>query len=284
MTPCAHTLAGDKAAPATGQAGGLHGGGAAGLVPSKTTRTELIVSLDKDETALRRIKRLKKGVWASGHLHGIATNGHRAPACWFVTLTYRGVKDWAPMHIAKALDGFRKWCTGRGLPCKYTWVAELQSRGAVHYHLLCWLPQGVSMPHWDRPTKTAKLGQHRPPFWPHGMTNTQVAKAGVGYLMKYLSKLGELTVFPKGLRLYGVGGLDPQAKTVRQWLNLPQWAKNAHGVGDLCRVASKLVVKATGEVLRSPWLAFKGKAQLRLVQIGPIAPRWADGPYSLLPL
>lgn len=252
----------------------------AGLVPFKTTRTEFNISLDKEASALARVKRLKRSVWASGHLHGIADHGHRPPACWFVTLTYVGVKDWQPMHIAKALDAYRKWCKGRGLSCRYTWVAELQSRGAVHYHLLCWLPQGVKMPKWDQPTKTAKLGQHRPPFWPWGMTNTQPAKAGVGYLMKYLSKLGELTVFPKGLRLYGIGGLDTQGKQTRQWFNLPQWAKQAHGVGELARLGSQLVVKATGELLQCPYLCFRSKFNLRLVQIFPVTPKWADGAYS----
>lgn len=267
-----------------GQGGALHGG-AAGLVPFKTSRKELpghgfAVSIDKETTAANRVKRLKKSVWASGHLHGIADDGFRAPVCWFVTLTYKGVNDWQPKHIAKALESYRNWCKGRGIPCRYTWVAELQGRGAVHYHLLCWLPQGVKMPHWDKPTKSPKLGKHRPPMWAHGMTNTQPAKAGVGYLMKYLSKLGELTQFPKGLRLYGIGGLNESARSVRSWLNLPQWAKNEFGVGDLVRKTCGLVVRATGEVLAPAYKLIRRDGWLEVFPLRPTAPRWADGAYS----
>lgn len=98
--------------------------------------------------------------------------------------------------------------------------------------------------------------------------------------MKYMSKLGELTVFPKGLRLYGIGGLDDQAKQVRQWFNLPQWAKNLHGVGELVRAGSRLVVRATGELLQCPYACLKGREHLRLIQLFPVAPKWADGAYS----
>ena len=93
----------------------------------------------------------------------------------------------------------------------------------------------------------------RPPFWVHGMTNTERATSGVGYLMKYLSKLGELTRFPKSLRLYGIGGLTRQGRDIRGWFNLPQWAKLAYGIGDLVRCVGGLAVRATGELLPPVW-------------------------------
>lgn len=220
----------------------------AGLVPYKTTR-RAVIDLSPNLCADRRIKRLKKAVWSSGHLHGLAEKGHRPAQCWFVTLTYRPGVEWSSKHCTKALDGFRNWCASKGVPCRYTWVAEMQGRGAVHYHLLAWLPVGQRMPHWDRETR--KIKGMRSAFWPHGMSNTQPALAGVGYLMKYLSKLGEFHRFPKGLRLYGIGGLDEQGRGVRSWLNLPAWAKPFYGVGDLFRVAGRLVVCATGEVLEA---------------------------------
>jgi hypothetical protein len=178
-----------------------------------------------------------------------------------VTLTYRRVGDWQANHVGKAIERFRQWCRRLGLHCRYTWVAELQQRGAMHYHLLVWLPVGVSMPHWDRVPD-----RKRAPFWPHGMSNTEVARSGVGYLMKYLSKLGGLHRFPKGARLYGIGGLDSVARAVRTWYNLPQWAKAAHGVGEVLRSGSRLVLR-TGEILGSPWLArwVHGGLQLQLV-------------------
>lgn len=241
----------------------------AGLVPSQTSLQPFVLNLAPSAVADRRVRRLKRSVWASGHLHGIADIGMRAPVVWFVTLTYRGVDDWQADHISEATQRFRNWCRARNVACRYTWVAELQQRGAVHYHMLCWLPVGVRMPHWDR-APTA----HRKAFWPHGWSNTQVAVSGVGYLMKYLSKLGELTRFPKGLRLYGIGGLQRDGRTVRSWFNLPQWAKAAYGVGDLVRSAGGLVVRATGEILPPVWKVLRVPGGLALQKLREVAPRF----------
>jgi len=269
---------------------------AAGLVPSKTNRkTELFVSevsalrasqgeisFNERIVAERRVKRLKKSVWASGHLHGIADAGHRPPAVWFVTLTYVGVSDWAAQHISKAVQGFRDWCKLRGYPCRYTWVAELQGRGAVHYHLLAWLPQGVRMPKWDRRTVTP-TGKEKARWWPHGMTNVQIAKAGVGYLMKYLSKLGELTNFPKGLRLYGIGGLNTEGRAVRSWLNLPEWVKREHGVGDVVRLARGIWSYVTGNYLEPAYGVKMVPGGLVITPLRVLPDRFHDGAYSSFP-
>jgi hypothetical protein len=257
-----------------------------GLVTSKTSLETrlgaLTVNLSAPACAERRVNRLKRSVWASGHLHGIANKGFRPPQCWFVTLTYKGVSDWRPDHMSKAVQGFRNWCQSKAVECRYTWVGELQKRGAVHYHLLVWLPVGVSMPHWDRPTRKAH-GRERAPFWPHGMTNTEKAFSGVGYLMKYLSKLGELTVFPKGIRLYGIGGLDLAARAVRGWFNLPEWAKLDHGVGDLVRKKVGLVVRATGEILAPAFSCKLAGGCLVITQLRDLPARFHDGAYSTFP-
>jgi hypothetical protein len=260
------------------QAQRAESGAAAGLVPSKTSLQGLIVNLSAPDCAIRRIKRLKRSVWASGHLHGLAETGHRAAQPWFVTLTYVGVSDWRKDHISQALATYRAWCTSKGVKCRYTWVAELQSRGAVHYHLLCWLPVGVRMPHWDRPTR--KQGGERAPFWSHGMTNTEIAKSGVGYLMKYLSKLGELTKFPKGLRLYGIGGLNETGKSVRAWYNLPEWCKASFGVGEITRKCSNLVVRVTGEILAPAFSVLRVPGGLVLRPLREFPQRFHDGAYS----
>ena len=237
------------------------------------------VSFDKVQRAGKRVKRLRRNVWAAGHLHGMADKGSRPPVAWFVTLTYVGVDDWCADHMSSATEQFRRHCARMGVPCRYIWVAELQKRGAVHYHMLAWLPKGVLMPHWDK-AFTSSSGRSVGPFWSHGMTNTQVAKSGVGYLMKYLSKLGELTVFPPRLRLYGCGGLTAQARGVRCWYNLPEWAKRGHGVGELKRQGSRLVVLETGEIL-PPMYAVKGvPGGMVLTLLRPMPERWHDGAYS----
>ena len=238
--------------------GGAVSAEGAGLVPFKTSPIDTltspfqgrnhskIISFDKCKAAQKRVNRLKSNVWMAGHLHGMPRNGYRPSQAWFVTLTYAKCDGWKANHIAKATDGYRRWCKRRGLECQYLFVAELQARGAVHYHLLVWLPQGVRMPMWDKTTRASK--REVKPFWTHGMTNTQPAKAGVGYLMKYLSKLGEFTIFPEGLRLYGMGGLTDEARAIRAWQNLPQWVKNNHGVGEVYRMRNSFIT-TDGEIL-----------------------------------
>lgn len=259
-------------------------GSAAGLVPSKTKlqSSDSLISFAPSIVAERRVKRLKKAVWASGHLHGVADDGFRPPVVWFVTLTYRGVNDWDAGHIRQAVQGFRNWCRDRGIPCRYTWVAELQARGAVHYHLLAWLPQGVRMPMWDRRTATT-TGKKMACWWPHGMTNRQVAKSGVGYLMKYLSKLGELTRFPKGLRLYGIGGLNKAGRAVRQWLNLPEWVKRSHGVGEVKKLPRGFLVLATGEILEPAYQLLRVPAGVVVRALRELSEKFHSGAYSSFP-
>ena len=243
---------------------------------------QIQISLAKEKVALRRVKRLKRNVWAAGHLHGMANVGHRPPVAHFVTLTYVGVDDLQADHISGATEQFRRHCARLGVPCRYLWVAELQKRGAVHYHLLCWLPKGVLMPHWDK-SSTAPSGRSVGAFWSHGMTNTQVAKSGVGYLMKYLSKLGDLTVFPPHLRLSGCGGLTSQARGVRCWYNLPEWAKREYGVGDLKRQGSRLIVLESGEILEPMYHSKLIPGALILTPLRPMPERFHDGAYSTLP-
>ena len=257
----------------------------AGLVSFKTSpNSEFLINLDQGACALRRVKRMKRSVWGSGHLHAIPRPGFRPGIPWFVTATYADADGWQANHMADATERFRRWCGARGYPCQYTWVAEIQpgramrtGKEVVHYHLIAWLPPKVVMPKWD-----VMVGR-RLAFWPHGMTNTQVAKAGVGYLMKYLSKLGEFSHFPKGLRLYGIGGLNAAARCVRTWLNLPEWAKRSFGVGDLIRKSNRLVVRATGEVLSSPYLVSLLPGALIVRTIAPIPEAFHSGPYSTYP-
>lgn len=287
-------FAGGNVAPtcASGREAPRSAGESAGLVPYKTTldstldpSRRLEISFEKTVVAERRVNRLKKSVWASGHLHGIAEKGFRPAVAWFVTMTYVKAGKWLPEHVSKAIQGYRNWCQAKGVPCRYTWVAEIQPKrlentgdAVVHYHLLAWLPVGVSMPKWDLPTR--KFRGMRSAFWPHGMTNVEKAFSGVGYLMKYLSKLGELTIFPKGLRLYGIGGLNDQGRSVRRWFNLPGWVKLSAGVGDVVKVGNAFVMKATGEVLEPAYVVVKKVGGILLFPARVLEARWFDGAYS----
>jgi len=244
----------------------------AGLVPFKTTDPAFLeVSFQHEIVQERRVGRLRRTVWACGHLHQFASPKGFRENVWFCTLTYRGVDDWQPGHISRCLKAVRKWCKRRGVPFRYVWVAELQKRGALHYHLAIWLPKRIQLPKFD------KQG-----WWPHGMTQRVIAKNAVGYLMKYLSKVSPFHQFPKGARLHGFGGLTQQARSICAWLNLPSWCKQRFGVGQLQTIAGRRVVRETGEVLEAMYSRVFHPAGMRLYANGPVPERWADGPYSAI--
>jgi hypothetical protein len=161
-------------------------------------------------------------------------------------------------------------------------VAELTKTGRVHYHLIAWLPLGVKMTFWDKARKVK--GRKTSAFWTHGMSNTQTAKHGVAYLMKYLSKMGEFHEFPDGLRLYGAGGLTQESRQIRTWQNLPQWVKNDHGVGEIKRTQSGYVDLATGELLPPMWSRRFVPGGVQINQLREMPPKVYDhGAYCTFP-
>jgi len=139
------------------------------------------ITFSKERTAENRVKRLKRSVWASGHLHGIPKKGQRPLQPWFVTLTYALADVWRPNHIKQAVNRYRHWCKRHGFPTKYTWVSEIQPKRAartgdnvVHYHLLIWLPGDAQMPNCDT-SEVTPSGGYRSRLWAHGINNTEKA-------------------------------------------------------------------------------------------------------------
>lgn len=171
-----------------------------------------------------RLAKLRMHVGFAARAHAVSEKrAHREQAV-MVTLTYRGDNtQWKPTHLTEATNRFRIWCRRRGIGCRYVWVAELQERGVIHYHLIAWLPLHERMPMWDRRG-----------WWPHGMTRTERARNAVPYLLKYLSKDASKSFgsFPRGARLYGVGGLDPALRRARAWLNRPSFVQGNSSIDD----------------------------------------------------
>lgn len=175
---------------------------------------------------------------------GVDSSGSR----WYpvmLTLTYRPGVDYRPRHVSELLKRVREWMDRRGVRFRYVWVAELQRRGAVHWHVLLWLPVRFQIPKPDRRG-----------WWPHGSTRVERARHAAGYIAKYASKMDEDQQFPRGLRLHGRGGLEgPQRCEVRWWV-LPRYVREAFGEWQLGGVP----VRARGggwvnadAVWRPPW-------------------------------
>lgn len=191
-----------------------------------------------------RCRRLARAVKWAAHLHSQPAPGRRPQRCAMVTLTYAQVDGWSPAHMTAFCGRVREWFRRLGHQFRYVWVAELQKRGAVHYHMLVWLPKGVNLP------KPDKRG-----WWPHGMTQVVQARKPVGYMVKYASKFDSKSAFPRGLRAHGSGGFDTFGKQVRHWWSLPGWLRSQVGVGDKVQRmdGGGFHHVKTGTVVASPW-------------------------------
>jgi hypothetical protein len=199
---------GGKQSPFT--AGGQICGDAPGLVHSQTSVTPYVVEL-----AASRLHRMKRGTLTSARLHQqqVAQSGFRFYAA-MLTLTYAPAAEWSPSHVSHLLRCVRQWCRRRKTECRYVWVLELTKAGRPHYHIVFWLPRGMSLP------KPDKQG-----WWPHGYTQIASARNPVGYLVKYSSKGNGDAKFPKAARIYGSGGLSLKSRNERTWWLSPAWVR-----------------------------------------------------------
>jgi len=225
-------------APSSGAMPAPQGPARPGLVPSSTTRT---LEVDPLDTRLRGMAKtvknsarcLRDSLKASGAQFRMA----------MVCLTYADASAWRPGHLAEFFHRVKAYLSRRGLRPRYVWVAELQQRGAVHYHVLFFLPRGLTLP------KPDKQG-----WWTHGSTEIQWARKAVGYLAKYASKLTQKAgAFPRGLRIAGAGGLEADSRRECRWWKLPAYVRSVFSVGvDPSRApGGGFVARATGEWMAS---------------------------------
>lgn len=225
-------------------------GPAAGLAYISTSDTQAVddvearlYTVDTDEG---RDRRMRCSVITSSRLmhEQCAASGYRYRA-WFVLLTYRGVDDWRPGHFTEYVKRVRAWAARRGVALRYVFKAELQQRGAVHYHVMFWLPKSLALP------KSDKQG-----WWTHGHTGTQIARNPVGYIAKYAAKptpAGHR--FPRGCRMHGAGGLGRSQRLERRYWLAPTWAKTVFSMGEnFCRATGGgFVSRDTGVHVPSPY-------------------------------
>ena len=199
--------------------------GFSGLVNNSTSGQTLLPIDPK----LGRIRKLRSSVTWAARLFV-----HEFPKlrALMVTLTYRPGVEWEARHISDALKRCREWHKKKSLEMRYTWVAELQKRGALHYHICFWLPANISMPMFDKQR-----------WWPHGWSNVIRARNPIGYLVKYISKCDSAHEFPRGARIYGGGGFKGTAKQIRRWLAQPGYVRSFVGI------AASVVRSKGGEVV-----------------------------------
>lgn len=267
---------------------------ASGLVSVSTTCKGVSVPVFAAENCIQidrhqaRVTRLRKGLGvAAKQLHNQGPVGQQI---WMQTLTYAGDnRDWKPEHISRFLDALRKWHYSRtgSKTTRYAWVAELQQRGVIHYHVIVWLSSGLTPPKpdtaWRRRDKQGNV-YVEPPMWPHGMSNRLRSTAPVAYLMKYASKIESKNIgrFPHGARIHGAGGLDPSGRSIRRWVLWPAYVQGNASVSDTYRPApgGGFVNAETGELLLSEF-APTGGGFSRFIRVRN-TPRRIDpsGPFS----
>jgi hypothetical protein len=187
---------------------------------------------------------MRRGVISSSRIHQdeLQQGGQRYRAA-FVTLTYRPGNEPQPRHLSTFQTHVRNWLARRGALLRDVWVAELQERGAVHFHVLIFLPRGLTLP------KPDKQG-----WWPHGFSNCKWVRRPVGYMVKYATKTRSKGALPPGQRLWGYAGLRGTGRDHLRWWLAPQWLRGMVVPGDvLRRVGRWWENHTTGIAYRSPY-------------------------------
>lgn len=236
--------AGTIAPPSASEAAGW---GPVGLVSNETKGPR--IEIDRHA---KRCKRMRTAVHHSARLIDFdATAGSSRVNRKLVTLTYRKPDDWNAGDIGAFRRVMRNWFARRGITMRAVWVAELQQRGALHYHVLVWVPRGVYFP------KPDNCG-----WWPHGSTNVKTVSNGVAYIAKYASKTESSAAakYPKGARMHGAIGLGAENKRHLRYWQAPIWVRDElHGTADIRKIKGGYVDRFTGAFAESPWtIVFEG--------------------------
>lgn len=180
--------------------------------------TSSFLVLDDESLTRKRLRRMQSGVIAAARAinNGLEMDSDVEHSASMVTLTYADGSDWSPRHITAVIKHYREWFRRRGFAFRYVWTAELQQRGAPHYHIVMWIPLGNLPPFPDEQG-----------WWPHGSSNCIFATSPVGYIAKYASKLETKAgvTLPSGMRLWGYGGVSLSDKAEIAWALAPKWLK-----------------------------------------------------------
>lgn len=236
---------------------------ALGLSPSETSHARTIAR-NPDAKRIKHMQRVVNG--ATEQFQAYKTrNGHRFRAA-MLTLTYANAEDWRPRHISRLMQRIRDWLARRGYSLEAVWVLELQKRGAPHYHVLIYLPRGLTLP------KPDKQG-----WWPHGHTRIEWARKPARYMAKYTSKGDNpCGALPHRARLFAIY----RSPVHLGWWRAPAWMRELADQG-------MRITKAKGGWWRVPDLAHAWRSPWQFLGITPygIDIYWRDWPPDhILPL
>jgi len=198
----------------------------------------------------RRLSRMRRGVINASRLaqEEMQEGGFRYRTA-FVTVTYRPGEQWEAGDIRKLVKHYRQWGQRRGASLSIVWVAETHggggaNHGQVHYHLVIFVPRGLTPPMPD------KQG-----WWRKGMSNCKWAYSPVGYLAKYASKGLSGPAMPLGAHLWGISGLTAGVRTKLALALAPGWLRQFCQTGEVVkRIAYGWWRNCTtGWEYRNPW-------------------------------
>lgn len=189
-----------------------------------------------------------------------------------ITLTYAPDNSWEKNQIRTFMKSLRG--VVRESLFAYGWVAELQKRGAVHYHVYCAVTPGTVIPQPDSSG-----------MWPYGFSRVETGNSPY-YLLSYASKkYQKVGKFPKGMRMLHVWirkGLLPKLErwvfdlsAYPNWLTDQLLASGSSYVGNLPRrhINGGWKVKHTRSIPNHEiWVYFP--SPYRVVHMGEYAPAY----------
>jgi len=186
----------------------------------------------------QRKRRKKKALQVIKEAHKAAARAGMYALC--LTLTYKSNAEFCRKHISAFFDKVRRWAKNQGFSLPYAWVLEQET--SLHYHLIIWLPRGVRV---DR----AKLAC----WWNWGSTWIKSCRS-VASWGSYITKFERpKRPMPKGVRLFGYGGLDVATKQKVARSGWPLWLVKLVPTGQPARrcKGGGWVNLSTGEIYAS---------------------------------
>lgn len=219
----------------------------ASVTPHSRSRfAELVKKIETSPSLSVEQKRRRKKQRAK--LRNIITEANRMSVsnktyALCMTLTYESTDDFQTKNISSFIDKLRRWLRRvHKRQLVYVWALERES--CLHYHLIVWLPIGVSLS-LDRLSK----------WWSFGSTWIERCR-DVSRWGSYIAKFTKpKKLFLRGTRLYGYGGLDEAAKTAIARKSMPVWLRKLLPFGERARrrKGGGWENLDTGEVYLSPY-------------------------------